>query len=409
MPSYRSLLRPLPVALVAAWLLATGLGSAVTHAVWAGGADGLVRLASNIAHLGAAPGWAAIIVLRDFGTRDELGWIILANAVGWGFWSVCAVLAAWTARALIIGAARRRPSVDPARRRFLADATVGCVGLGAASVPGYAALVEPWTLEVRRYRVPIRDLPADLEGLRVVQLSDTHLGPRMPTSVIADAVARAVALNPDLVVLTGDYIHDGRREIDRAAALFGPLVEHARIGVVGVLGNHDWYGDGPRMAAALRGVGVHMIDNDRCWLADGRLAAAPPAAPALLLAGLGDLGQDRTDVAGAFAGVDPGVPRVLLTHRPDTAELTELAGPGAPRVDLMCCGHTHGGQVRLPLLGTPAIPSRYGQKYAGGLVRGPRFPVIVSRGVGLSILPVRLGVPPEIGVVTLVRGKRLRD
>jgi predicted MPP superfamily phosphohydrolase len=93
------------------------------------------------------------------------------------------------------------------------------------------------------------------------------------------------------------------------------------------------------------------------------------------------------------------MPRLLLAHEPDTAELPQLNH----RVDLMLAGHTHGGQVKLPLLGTPVVPSAFGSKYAGGLVQGPAYPVLVSRGIGTSIVPVRWGVPPEVVVITLTR------
>jgi predicted MPP superfamily phosphohydrolase len=101
--------------------------------------------------------------------------------------------------------------------------------------------------------------------------------------------------------------------------------------------------------------------------------------------------------------VRPETPRLVIAHEPDTAEIGPLRDADAPRIDLMLSGHTHGGQVRLPLVGAPIVPSRYGQKYAGGLVEGPRFPVLVSRGIGMSILPIRFAVAPEIVEVTLTR------
>src|SRR6185436_5967083 len=112
----------------------------------------------------------------------------------------------------------------------------------------------------------------------------------------------------------------------------------------------------------------------------------------LCIGGLGDLLTDFVSMNLALEGVDPAIPRVVLAHNPDTAESRQCVGiPGLPphRVDLMLSGHTHGGQVKLPLIGSPAIPSRFGQKYAGGLVQGPSFPVIVSRGIGMSLFPVR--------------------
>jgi predicted MPP superfamily phosphohydrolase len=94
------------------------------------------------------------------------------------------------------------------------------------------------------------------------------------------------------------------------------------------------------------------------------------------------------------------MPRLLLSHNPDVAEEKAFVGSGL-RVDLMVSGHTHGGQIYIPGLGAPFVPSRYGQKYAQGLVQGPTCPVFVCRGLGLSTLPLRVGVPPEIAVLEL--------
>lgn len=252
--------------------------------------------------------------------------------------------------------------------------------------------------------MPITNLPDELDGLRIVQFADPHLGPRIPATFIESAVERAIALKPDIVVLNGDYVGHGEREIERIADLLTPLTQGTSIGVVGVLGNHDWWANGPRMKAELERVGVWMIDNDRVWLhAKSRILSATASSDSLALVGLGDLSEDDTDIDAAFRDIDPSTPRLLVTHQPDTAELDEIRSSSGPRIDLMLCGHTHGGQVRIPFIGTPLVPSAYGQKYAGGLVRGPRFPVIVSRGLGMSLLPVRVGVPPELSSITLRR------
>jgi predicted MPP superfamily phosphohydrolase len=168
------------------------------------------------------------------------------------------------------------------------------------------------------------------------------------------------------------------------------------------------------MSNALRAVGVRMIDNNRVFLdvMSRSLTSAPRSAPddALCFVGLGDLLTGDVDPASAFAGIDEGTPRVLLAHVPDTLELDSVRAPGGPRIDLALCGHTHGGQIRMPLIGAPGVPSEYGQRYAGGLidasVTGTRCPVVVSRGIGVSIVPVRIGVPPEVVVVELVRAER---
>ncbi len=384
------------------------IGSWATIQSWAVGADGVVRLLGNFAWVVSLPGWATAYVIHLFGIgsgRSDPGSIILANAIGWGYLVIGGAVL-WKIRGALAGkrVGVEEESVDRGRRAFLANSTFGGVAVAAAGAPGYATLVEPWMIKVREYSISIAGLPASLVGLRIVQVADTHLGPRIPESFIVQAYQMAVDLQPDLIVLTGDHVHDGTKENQRAAELCRPLVKACPGGVVGVLGNHDWWGDGAGLSKMLSEVGVSMIDNDRVWV-DGESRKIVDVDPGdgLAIVGLGDLTDAVVDVQRAFDGVGSGTPRLVLAHNPDTAEIHALTHEGSPRVDLMVSGHTHGGQVRIPFLGTPIVPSMYGSKYAGGLVDGPAFSVLISRGVGMSMLPVRVGVPPEIGVITLTR------
>lgn len=400
------------VALAAVILAAVAIGSAANIAVWLHHSDGPVRLVSNTTTVMALPVWIPLRLIQlSPASLGGVG-IVIANTMTATLWTVVG----W----MLLAARRRlarpapgliesvdqgsidRGSIDPSRRAFLTNSAAGVIGVGAVAAPGYAAVFEPSQLVVRRYEMLISGLLPSLEGLRVVHFSDPHLGPRMPSAFIRRAIDEAIGLRPDLVALTGDYIHNGEAEIERVAKMLRPLVEAATIGAAGVLGNHDWYGNGPRVSAALRAAGVRMIDNASVRLdPDTRTLLDDPHGRGLALVGLGDLSEDEVDTQRAFAGIDPGTPRLVLAHHPDTAELSELRGPGSPRMDLMLSGHTHGGQVRIPFIGTPVIPSDFGQRYAGGLVAGPSCPVIVSRAVGMSVLPVRFGVPPEIGLIIL--------
>jgi len=391
-------------------MVGAGVGSWATIQSWAVGADGLVRLLGNFAWIVSLPGWATAYVIHVGGLGDgksDPSSILLANIFGWGY-LVIGWLVLWKVRGLFAGkrfdSVRDDGLVNPGRRAFMANSTFGGVAVAAAGAPGYATLVEPWSIKVREYSVPIEGLARSLAGLRIVQVSDTHLGPRIPESFVVEAYRMALDLKPDLIVLTGDHVHDGVKENQRAADLCKPLVARCPMGVVGVLGNHDWWGDGDELSSMLSGVGVGMIDNDRVWIdpVTRSVVGSDPGYPSLAVVGLGDLTDDVVDPVRAFRGVDVGTPRLVLAHNPDTAEIHALTQQDSPRVDLMLSGHTHGGQVRIPFLGTPIVPSWYGQKYAGGLVDGPAFRVLISRGVGMSMLPVRVGVPPEIGVITLV-------
>jgi len=392
--------------LIALWCVAVTLGSITSIATWTLHLSGPIQSVSNFFYIFALPGWVPLYLVGLSGVRDNPITIVLANAMAWACW--CIALASVLALCDRLHRRRSMPveqEVDDSRRAFLTQGVLGIGMVGAVASPGYATLVEPWEIKVRRYTVPIAGLSNEFEGLRIVQFSDPHLGPRIPESFMKHAVQCVVDLRPDLLVLTGDYIHDGTNQIETAAQLCKPMIDASRIGAVGVLGNHDWWGDGKRMSDALRDQGVHMIDNDRVWLNPVTHQIVNEHAPqALAMVGLGDLTEDATDIPRAFRDLRPDTPRLLLAHQPDTAEIGPLKSQAAPRVDLMFSGHIHGGQVRIPFLGTPMVPSKYGSKYAGGLVQGPRFPVCVSRGIGMSLLPVRFGVPPEIVEVTLMRG-----
>jgi uncharacterized protein len=168
----------------------------------------------------------------------------------------------------------------------------------------------------------------------------------------------------------------------------------AKIGKVAVLGNHDWANDGELTLNELKRIGVFTIDNDRMFVSEDR-KLVKKASSGLCIGGVGDLWLYTIDFDRALGSISPEIPCILLSHNPDVAEQKDLI-QGDYRIDLMICGHTHGGQVHIPLLGAPVLPSKFGQKYCRGLVQGPACKVFVSSGVGLSTIPVRFGVPPEI-------------
>lgn len=416
------------------WAFLTLVGSALHWSSWIGpsqeppivtflSSSGFKPL-SNLSSVLAAPGWILSTLVLGRLHSSSLLVTLVAHAFAWFAWLSLIAFAVELWRVLARLATRPRaaepataasPNGSPtppgpaslSRRRLLIDAAFVTGAFSSSSALGYATLVEPFAIGVAHYRVPIRGLDQRLDGLRIVQIGDTHLGPRVRSEFIERALAEALALKPDVFALVGDYIHAGRRQIEPAARLFRPLIASG-IPVVGVMGNHDWYASGPESAAALRAVGVNMLDNDRLFLdPDRRTLIDAPVPGAIALCGVGDLWTDHIDVRSAFRDVPGDMPRVLLAHNPDTAEQPvfrdEKLADAVRRVDLMLSGHTHGGQVRLPILGTPIVPSDFGQRYAHGLVQGPVCPVVITAGIGVSLIPVRFGVPPEIVEITLVR------
>ncbi|RUW68842.1 MULTISPECIES: metallophosphoesterase [unclassified Mesorhizobium] len=288
------------------------------------------------------------------------------------------------------------------RRGFLR--LIGGSFLSMVSLGAYAVGVEPLLTHVKRYFLTPPHWPAGLK-LRVVALADVHAcRPWMTPERIASLAAEANALQPDLIVLLGDYVAGMRLVTDQvpasewASALSGLK---APLGVKAILGNHDWWHDpvaqragaGPTVARkALEGAGITVLENDAFRLEkDGQ---------GFWLAGLADQlallpGQGRAeargldDLDGTLAKVSDNAPIILLAHEPDIF-------PQVPwRVSLTLSGHTHGGQVRL--LGySPVVPSAYGNRFAYGHVVENDRNLIVSGGLGFSIMPVRFGMRPEI-------------
>ncbi|MEO5758066.1 MAG: metallophosphoesterase, partial [Mesorhizobium sp.] len=275
----------------------------------------------------------------------------------------------------------------------------------AASFSAYAVGIEPMLLtHVKHYALTPPHWPVGLK-LRIVALADIHAcRPWMTPERIASLADDANALQPDLIVLLGDYIAGMRLVTDRvapsqwASALSGLK---APLGVMSILGNHDWWedhaaqkaGGGPTIARkALEGVGIPVLENDVVRLEKGGhgfwvagLADQIALLPNKEHSGLKGL----DDLDGTLARVSDTSPVILLAHEPDIFPKV----PG--RVALTLSGHTHGGQVRL--FGySPVVPSRFGNRYAYGHVVESDRNLIVSGGLGFSILPVRFGVRPEI-------------
>ncbi|HEY1380393.1 MAG TPA: metallophosphoesterase, partial [Gemmataceae bacterium] len=261
----------------------------------------------------------------------------------------------------------------------------------------YARHVEPTWLEVNRLHVPVRDLPAEFDGFRLVQLSDLHCGPKVTDDYLAEAVDLALAQRPDLVVLTGDFIHKGYRHVRRVAHSVARL--RAPHGVFAVLGNHDYSirnALGLRrhrhlhqaVADALAAEGVRVLRNETVPLERN--------GASLDLTGVDDLWSRTCDLDAAYAGTDPNCPRVVLAHNPRTVE--HLAGR---RCDLMLSGHTHGGQIDLPRLGRVTLGKR-ARKFAAGMYEYEGTYLYVNKGVGFG-WRLRYNVRPEVAVFTLRR------
>lgn len=274
----------------------------------------------------------------------------------------------------------------------LVSGPIGAAGVFCAAVlitiwGMWAALKVPDTQEVR---VAVRRLPPELDGLRVVQLSDLHGSAAFRKEWLQEIVARSNQAHPDLVVITGD-LTDGRPE--RLAPDLAPLEElRARYGVFVIPGNHDYFSGFRDWMRFFRNLGLHVLLNEH-EVIDVR-------GTPLVLAGVTDpvavrVGEAGPDPARALAGAPSGAFRLLLAHRPTGATINHLAG-----ADLQLSGHTHGGQV-LPLAPITAL---FNEGFASGLYTVNGMPLYVHPGSGLwAGAPFRLGVPSQIALLVLSR------
>jgi predicted MPP superfamily phosphohydrolase len=260
----------------------------------------------------------------------------------------------------------------------------------------WAFLIEPKLLVVRQVTVvsPAWTAPPT----RIAVLSDTHVGdPHVSARRVARVIARISRERPDVVVFVGDYVgghetygartREARAEIERGIAALGKAGTAASR--VAVLGNHDWWYDGPRVEADLRRAGVPVLEN-------GALRVAAKGG-GFWIAGVADLYSERMapSAPDALAAVPAGEPVILLSHWPDVF-------PKVPdRVALTIAGHSHCGQVNFPIVGRPLTPSPGSARWPCGLYDEGGRKLFVTGGLGTSILPVRFRAPPEIVIVTL--------
>jgi predicted MPP superfamily phosphohydrolase len=281
------------------------------------------------------------------------------------------------------------------RRKFIRIAAAA--GVGAIAVD--SALIEPNRPRIVRQEIALRRWPARLEGFTIVLLSDFHYDRVFSEHPLHSAIGMVNNLRPDLIVLTGDFVSlpafgDNDESDEKAAAHAEPCARllqqmQARHGLWAVLGNHDFFSDPRIVSSALRGAGIRVLANQS--------AAIEADGARFWLAGVNDVMSGTHDLGAALGSVPGEEATVLLAHEPDYADVV-----AHHPVDLQLSGHSHGGQVRLPLLGALYLPY-LAHKYVWGLYRVGPLTLYTNPGLGTLGVPVRWNCPPEITLLTLRR------
>ena len=306
-------------------------------------------------------------------------WLIVAAAVGI-LWIVERMHAMTTREVQLAGIRSGTPEVIRLRRAHIPFAALRRLG----------AHNDLYDIEVTKHEIFIDDLPPSFDNLRIAFLTDTHVTSFMRRAFYRECVARVNAFDPDLVLLGGDFV-TWRKDIPLMADLLLTGLA-AREGIYAVLGNHDYWSNGDDVRAAMEGRGVRFLINRNVQLQRN--------GEHLSLFGIDEVYRGTPDVGAAFSGIGESEPAIGVSHHPDIIDMLD-----GRRIDLLVCGHTHGGQIRLPFFGPIVVPSQHEGEFAAGFHRVRGVLMYVSRGIG-AVPPLRILCRPEVATFTLRRGKR---
>jgi uncharacterized protein len=252
----------------------------------------------------------------------------------------------------------------------------------------YARLVHPYRPRVKHMMVQLPRAHRHLDGLTIAFVSDTHIGPHFTGDDLAPTAELLHKAKPDLILFGGDYISESPRFLESVREPLRAMADISKYGAYGILGNHDLSNIRERVVEMLRHAGITVLQNDSVKI---ETRQGP-----LWIVGIDDAILGKTDLPKAFACVPAGAPAIAMWHEPDLSPRAEPFGPF-----LLLCGHTHGGQVRIPGLGPLSLPTM-GRKYVSGRYELGDMTMLVSNGVGMYRPPVRFNCPPEVLLVRLI-------
>ncbi|MBD3388383.1 MAG: metallophosphoesterase [Candidatus Altiarchaeales archaeon] len=256
------------------------------------------------------------------------------------------------------------------------------VGMGMVFLLCFAySFIEAYLIRVNEIDIVDEDVPSSFNGKTAVFVADIHCGPLLSVERTRDIIGMINDLEPDIILLGGDYIYDDIKYIDPCIGELKDL--HAPLGVYGVLGNHEHWADAEQARKALEEADITLVDNQGEWITDN--------GNKIRVGGVGDIWEDTQDIQPTIENVSEEDFVILISHNPDYAEEIKT-----DKIDLMLAGHTHGGQVTFFGLWTPYKTSDYGEKYISGIVETEHTKVIITNGVGVTGLPIRFFAQPEI-------------
>lgn len=277
-------------------------------------------------------------------------------------------------------------SLLPSRRMFLKLATVTGVTIASAGII-YGNTIEPYDIEITTNPIRLPNLAPEFENYKLVQISDLHMGSWLNRERLTTVVNIINSMNPDLVAITGDYVTLGRIK-PYADDLVDTLSQiQASDGVVSVLGNHDHWANVELTREVLKSANIIELPNESMVLTRG--------SAKFVIAGLDDVWEEQHDLDKLISTLPTDVPTILLAHEPDIADETSQTG----YFELQISGHSHGGQIRLPIINALYLP-RLGQKYPMGRYQVNQMVQYTNRGIGMADLPIRIRCRPEISVFT---------
>ena len=271
------------------------------------------------------------------------------------------------------------------RRRFLQTASL----FSLSSIPPHSyayPLVASEEIEISNHTIRIKNLPKAFDGLKLVHLTDIHHSKFVSFNDVFRMVELSNLQNPDVVLLTGDYITWSKKFIPPVAEALRGL--KSRLGVYAVLGNHDVRVDADKVTQALEKVQIKVLRN-----ASARIDLK---GDSLWIGGVDEYMYGQSDIRKAMTNVPRSQPRILLAHNPEIID--EAA---RHQVDFVLAGHTHGGQIKIPYMRSLNIVTQPGREILEGFVRNGRTQMYISRGLGKVVVPVRILCPPEIPVFYL--------